>query len=91
MVTLSDGEQELQPDLLSPGIQNGRCRAAALGNDRLALKDQVESLERNVIDAALRRHAGNISHVAEELGLSRVGLRSKIARYDLRRDLDDNE
>jgi two-component system response regulator HupR/HoxA len=30
--------------------------------------------------------AGNISRAAEALGLSRVGLRAKIERYDLRKD-----
>ena len=31
------------------------------------------------------------SRMAEELGLSRVGLRAKMERYDLRRDVFDGE
>jgi two-component system response regulator HupR/HoxA len=42
-----------------------------------------------VIKESLQRNGRNISRVAEELGLSRVGLRSKIARYDICRDADD--
>ena len=91
MVALSEAEQELVPELLSAGIRNGRNHAAASGALRSPLKDQVEALERNMIDEALRRHAGNISRVAEELGLSRVGLRSKITRYDIKRELDETE
>ena len=41
-----------------------------------------------MIAEALDRHGGNISRVAGELGLSRVGLRNKLGRYDLRKDLE---
>lgn len=46
-------------------------------------------LECAVIEESLERNGRNISHVADELGLSRVGLRSKIARYDISRVVDD--
>lgn len=48
-----------------------------------SLRDQVEMLERQILSEALDRHSGNISRVAEEVGLSRVGLRGKLQRYDL--------
>jgi two-component system response regulator HupR/HoxA len=51
------------------------------------LKDQVEALERTIIARALAELDGNISRAAERLGLSRVGLRAKIERYDLRKDV----
>jgi two-component system response regulator HupR/HoxA len=51
----------------------------------------VAELERAAIEAALRRHRDNISRAAEALGLSRVGLRAKMERYELRRDLPDDE
>ncbi len=86
MVALSDGDVPLPPALLSPAIAGGG-RTRAPGAACACLKDRVEALERAAIDAALVRHGGNISHVAAELGLSRVGLRSKIARYDIRRAL----
>jgi len=51
----------------------------------LGLRDQVEMLERQILSCALDRHNGNISRVADEMGLSRVGLRGKLQRYDLTR------
>lgn len=51
----------------------------------IGLREQVEMLERQILSVALARHKGNISRIAEEVGLSRVGLRSKLQRYDLSR------
>jgi two-component system response regulator HupR/HoxA len=59
--------------------------------DPRPLKAQVEALEQRVIAAQLARLEGNISQVAAALGLSRVGLRAKMQRYGLRRDLAGNE
>ena len=47
------------------------------------LKDQVESLERHLVQDTLVRHRWNQSKAAKELGLSRVGLANKIRRYGL--------
>ena len=44
------------------------------------LKQQLEQVEAQLIRAAMLRHKGNKTHVAEELGLTRVGLRMKLAR-----------
>jgi two-component system response regulator HupR/HoxA len=49
------------------------------------LKERVEQLEAKVIKETLIRLRWNKSHAAEELGLSRVGLRAKLARYGLER------
>jgi two-component system response regulator HupR/HoxA len=49
------------------------------------LKEHVERLEERVISEAMRRHRYNLSRAAEELGLSRVGLRAKLQRYGLDR------
>jgi two-component system response regulator HupR/HoxA len=86
MVALSDGDGPLGPELLSPAI---RAPAAAPVPDAATLRDHVEALERSLIDATLRKVGGNISRAADALGLSRVGLRAKMERYDLRRDLAD--
>ena len=48
-----------------------------------SLRSQIEALERSVIQDILRRLGGNKSRAAEELGLSRLGLRHKMARYGL--------
>ena len=47
------------------------------------LKDQVESLERHLVESTLQRHRWNQSKAADALGLSRVGLANKIRRYGL--------
>lgn len=47
------------------------------------LKDRVESLEARILRETLIRHRWNKSRSAKELGLSRVGLRSKLERYSL--------
>ncbi|PKU23118.1 sigma-54-dependent transcriptional regulator [Telmatospirillum siberiense] len=49
------------------------------------LRERVETLEEEIIRDALNRHRWNISRVADELGLSRVGLRAKLQRYGLER------
>ena len=48
-----------------------------------SLKDRVEMLEARVLRETLVRHGWNKSRAAEELGLSRVGLRAKLERYGL--------
>jgi two-component system response regulator HupR/HoxA len=45
----------------------------------------MEQLEMRVIKEALIRHRWNKSRVAQELGLSRVGLRGKLTRFGLER------
>ena len=48
-----------------------------------SLKDRVEFLESMILKETLIRHRWNKTRAAEELGLSRVGLRSKLERYHL--------
>jgi len=87
MVALSDAEQILQPDLLSAPLRE----QLASGNGSLTLKDKIEQLERAEIVNMLKQHKGNISRVADDLGLSRVGLRNKIERYSLRSAVKNDE
>lgn len=47
------------------------------------LKDRMDALEARVLQECLIRHRWNKTRAATELGLSRVGLRSKLARYGL--------
>ncbi|MGB0867910.1 MAG: sigma-54 interaction domain-containing protein, partial [Granulosicoccaceae bacterium] len=47
------------------------------------LKERVEALESRLLRETLIRNRWNKSRAAEELGLSRVGLRSKLERYGL--------
>lgn len=47
------------------------------------LKERVEMVEMRVLRETLTRHRWNKSRAAAELGLSRVGLRAKLERYDI--------
>jgi two-component system response regulator HupR/HoxA len=75
----------LSPRILAPRLANGHASAGRM------LKTRVEALEREMIEDALRRFDGNISRASEELGLSRVGMRNKIERYGVERDLRDDD
>jgi two-component system response regulator HupR/HoxA len=50
---------------------------------QMDLKTTVELLESQIVQATLKKHKGNKSRAAEELGLSRVGLSNKLERYGL--------
>lgn len=54
------------------------------GSD-VPLKEAVSELERRMIVRALRLHEGNLTKTAEALGLSRLGLRKKMERYEIER------
>jgi two-component system response regulator HupR/HoxA len=47
------------------------------------LEEAVAELEKKMINESMRRHGGNISRVARELGLTRRGLYLKLDRYGL--------
>ena len=88
MVALTNGPQ-LGAELLSPRVR--RAPAVPRGEPAEAwaaglagsLKERQEQMETRVLQSAMQRHRGNKSRVARELGLSRVGLRAKLARYGL--------
>jgi two-component system response regulator HupR/HoxA len=87
------GDARLQSEDLSPRVRRSGApiELRSLNNGGGTLKHKVEALERRMISEALDRHGGNISRVAGELGLSRVGLRNKLGRYDIRRGLIDDD
>jgi two-component system, NtrC family, response regulator HupR/HoxA len=87
MVALSQ-DGRLTADLLSPWVIRGAAREDEPELNLLAgldggLKERMEQLEARLIREALIRHRWNKSRAAEELGLSRVGLRGKLARYGI--------
>lgn len=43
----------------------------------------LEILERNAVEQALKKHAGNISQAARELGLTRMALYRRMEKHDL--------
>lgn len=85
LVALADGEL-LGPELLSPRLLHGPATPLPVSDewtDGLTgnLRQRMDQLERRVLLAAMQRHQGNKSRAASELGLSRVGLRAKLARH----------
>jgi hydrogenase-4 transcriptional activator len=53
------------------------------GLQNVTLADALAEVERRMIADALRKHGGNISRAARELGLTRRGLYLKLERYQL--------
>lgn len=81
-------ETTLGAELLSSRVLRGApegSEAESLHIDTLdgTLKDKIESIEVQILRESLIRHRWNKSRAAKELGLSRVGLRSKLERYGL--------
>lgn len=54
--------------------------ADALLERGILLHDAVDAFELRFLQAAVQRHAGNLSHAAAELGIHRNTLRSKLQR-----------
>ena len=73
------------PDLLSPvfGTSQPAELPARTRLKRTTLAGAVEKLEREMIQGALERAAGNISETARLLGLTRRGLYLKMQRLDI--------
>ncbi|MGH1416974.1 MAG: sigma-54-dependent transcriptional regulator [Pelagimonas sp.] len=80
-------EPALGPELISRHIlqadpsvtpEAGAAEVLSAGG---TLKDRVEMMEARILRETLTRLKWNKSRAAEELGLSRVGLRSKLDRY----------
>ena len=67
-----------------PGPDHGEADDLISGLEG-SLKDRVEAMEARILRETLIRHRWNKSRAAKELGLSRVGLRSKLERYELDR------
>lgn len=87
VVLTADGEylttQHLTPSVLAATQRRTVERGAGFTPTGATLRDQVESLERHLVEKTLRRYRWNQSRAADELGLSRVGLANKIRRYGL--------
>ncbi len=87
-------EDYLGADLISPHILRAEPETPDLQLDELAdmqgsLKERVEAMEARILRETLIRHRWNKTRAAEELGLSRVGLRNKLERYGLERNGSD--
>jgi len=88
--------EQLSPELRQMGVPTvptssvnvlgttptGRSEVVPIEN--ISLAEALEEVERRMITDAMRRHKGNISRVARELGLTRRGLYLKLDRYNLK-------
>jgi DNA-binding NtrC family response regulator/tetratricopeptide (TPR) repeat protein len=95
VVARADDGALLTPEQLSPELKKtsapttpsstvstlASLPGSALQNVTLA--DALADVERRMIADALRKHGGNISRAARELGLTRRGLYLKLERYQL--------
>ena len=77
-LALADGDT-LDVDALSPRLG---IRARTLGQEG-TLKERIERLEADTLRECMARHHGNKTRVADELGLTRVGLRMKLERLGI--------
>jgi transcriptional regulator with GAF, ATPase, and Fis domain/Tfp pilus assembly protein PilF len=83
--------EQLSPELKrtsSPTTPSATASIASLPSSTLqgpggTLADALAEVERRMISDALRRHGGNISRAARELGLTRRGLYLKLERHEL--------
>jgi DNA-binding NtrC family response regulator/tetratricopeptide (TPR) repeat protein len=85
----------LSPDQLSPELRRMSAPAtpqssitplgvvASTPGQHVTLADALSELERRMIAEALRKHGGNISRAARELGLTRRGLYLKLERHEM--------
>lgn len=93
-VARSEDGTLITPDHLSPELKRTASPTAPSGASIASmpttsiqtagtLAEALAEVERRMISDALRRHNGNISRAARELGLTRRGLYLKLERHDL--------
>ncbi|MFH1679462.1 MAG: sigma 54-interacting transcriptional regulator [Candidatus Eisenbacteria bacterium] len=80
MVALAEPGGALGRRHLSDSIRTGYC---GLAREPATLQEKVDRLERTEILGMLDRMRGNKTAAARELGLSRQGLKNKLARYGI--------
>ena len=76
-VILCDGDRLRARDFASLDINNGMTQE----HDGHTLT--LEEIEQNTIRQVLKKHQGNISKAARELGLTRTSLYRRIGKYEL--------
>jgi two-component system response regulator HupR/HoxA len=84
LVVLAGDAPAIELDLLSPRIRHYAPTADdGVELDSGSLPAAIEALERKMIGAAMRRHAGNKTRAAEELRVSRRNLIRLVQKYQL--------
>jgi len=83
-ILAEDGET-IGVDLLPQEVLNATEGHGGTASSRDAdLRATVEDMERRMVVEALEKHGWNKTRAAQDLGLSRKGLKNKITRYGLR-------
>jgi two-component system response regulator HupR/HoxA len=86
-VTLLSDNSEITLEQI--GLENeigqGLNESSVIISDNLKgnLKEITETIEKKYVTQSLKKHGGNITKAAKDLGLSRVGLHKKIKRYNI--------
>ncbi len=79
------GAELISPHVLRATPEEAASDMALLTSMQGTLKERIECLEAMILKETLIRHRWNKTRAAQELGLSRVGLRSKLERYGLQK------
>jgi DNA-binding NtrC family response regulator len=76
-VILCEGDTLRLGDFPLPRVDRGMAAADEAGRPATTLAE----VERQTIAGALQRHAGNVSHAAKELGITRTSLYRRMDKY----------
>jgi two-component system response regulator HupR/HoxA len=71
------------PGTVTPIGSSGSGSSVTVPLQNVTLADALAEVERRMIAEALRKHNGNISRAARELGLTRRGLYLKLERHEM--------
>lgn len=93
VVARAEDGTTITPEQLSPELKRTSSPVSppavvatmgtATSSQHVTLADALAEVERRMISEALRKHGGNISRAARELGLTRRGLYLKLERHSL--------
>jgi DNA-binding NtrC family response regulator len=98
VIARSEDGTIITPEQLSPELRHMRSPVTPTGSvtpiggmgtgvtvplQNVTLADALAEVERRMIAEALRKHNGNISRAARELGLTRRGLYLKLDRHQM--------
>jgi len=91
-VALAADGQRIGPELLSARLMGAAPAAlvadadTSAGDELVELRAARERFEVRYVASALKRFAGNVSHTASALGISRVMLQKKMKQFGLREE-----
>jgi len=77
------GKPVTPPGTVTPFAAGGSGPTVTVPLQNVTLADALAEVERRMIAEALRKHNGNISRAARELGLTRRGLYLKLERHEM--------